>query len=223
MCALAPNTSAENVAQSALRLDSFTLVEINETNRVLQRPPQAAMRLRQHVRAQFTKHLQGRWLLASDNVERFTGLLQGDRAAPHGSPGRPRSLASSCPAHLPIKQRYNMLLRRQPARPVIRTVLLNSAIQPLPRQMLQHFARLQYSDAAWRSPSSCLEHWRMLKTQENPRHAPRPLKIGPDSRGHVPAIHALLCSQGVDARDKRGHDGDLLMRFRNLDGFRCPQ
>jgi len=24
--------------------------------------------------------------------------------------------------------------------------------------------------------------------------------------GLVPAIHALLCSQGVDARDKRGHD-----------------
>ena len=25
--------------------------------------------------------------------------------------------------------------------------------------------------------------------------------------GLVPAIHALLWSQGVDARDKRGHDG----------------
>jgi hypothetical protein len=25
--------------------------------------------------------------------------------------------------------------------------------------------------------------------------------------GLVPAIHALPCSQGVDARDKRGHDG----------------
>jgi len=24
--------------------------------------------------------------------------------------------------------------------------------------------------------------------------------------GPVPAIHALICSQGVDARDKRGHD-----------------
>jgi hypothetical protein len=25
--------------------------------------------------------------------------------------------------------------------------------------------------------------------------------------GLVPGIHALRCSQGVDARDKRGHDG----------------
>jgi hypothetical protein len=31
-------------------------------------------------------------------------------------------------------------------------------------------------------------------------------KDGVASLAYVPAIHALLCSQGVDARDKRGHD-----------------
>jgi hypothetical protein len=30
--------------------------------------------------------------------------------------------------------------------------------------------------------------------------------------GLVPAIHALLCEQGVDARDKRGHDVERLMQ-----------
>jgi hypothetical protein len=30
--------------------------------------------------------------------------------------------------------------------------------------------------------------------------------------GLVPAIHALLYSQGVDARDKRGHDVEKLMQ-----------
>jgi hypothetical protein len=29
--------------------------------------------------------------------------------------------------------------------------------------------------------------------------------------GFIPAIHALLCSQGVDARDKRGHDVERLV------------
>ena len=33
-------------------------------------------------------------------------------------------------------------------------------------------------------------------------------KDGVASLAYVPAIHALLCSQGVDARDKRGHDVD---------------
>ena len=32
-------------------------------------------------------------------------------------------------------------------------------------------------------------------------------KDGVASLAYVPAIHALLCSQDVDARDKRGHDG----------------
>jgi hypothetical protein len=31
--------------------------------------------------------------------------------------------------------------------------------------------------------------------------------------GLVPAIHALLRNQGVDARDKRGHDVDGLVHF----------
>ena len=34
------------------------------------------------------------------------------------------------------------------------------------------------------------------------------LKDGVASLAYVPAIHALLCGQGVDARDKRGHDAD---------------
>jgi hypothetical protein len=32
-------------------------------------------------------------------------------------------------------------------------------------------------------------------------------KDGVASLAYVPAIHALLWCQGVDARDKRGHDG----------------
>jgi hypothetical protein len=32
-------------------------------------------------------------------------------------------------------------------------------------------------------------------------------KDGVASLAYVPAIHALLWRQGVDARDKRGHDG----------------
>jgi hypothetical protein len=32
-------------------------------------------------------------------------------------------------------------------------------------------------------------------------------KDGVASLAYIPAIQALLCSQGVDARDKRGHDG----------------
>jgi hypothetical protein len=32
-------------------------------------------------------------------------------------------------------------------------------------------------------------------------------KDGVASLAYVPAIHALLCCQDVDARDKRGHDG----------------
>jgi hypothetical protein len=35
-------------------------------------------------------------------------------------------------------------------------------------------------------------------------------KDGVASLAYVPAIHAFLCSQGVDARDKRGHDGERL-------------
>jgi len=31
-------------------------------------------------------------------------------------------------------------------------------------------------------------------------------KDGVASLAYVPAIHALPCGQGVDARDKRGHD-----------------
>jgi hypothetical protein len=37
------------------------------------------------------------------------------------------------------------------------------------------------------------------------RHS-RP-KDGVASLAYVPAIHVLLCSQGVDARHKAGHDG----------------
>jgi hypothetical protein len=33
-------------------------------------------------------------------------------------------------------------------------------------------------------------------------------KDGVASLAYLPAIHALLCSQGLDARDKRGHDGE---------------
>jgi hypothetical protein len=29
----------------------------------------------------------------------------------------------------------------------------------------------------------------------------------------LPAIHALLCSQGVDARDERGHDVERLVQI----------
>jgi hypothetical protein len=32
-------------------------------------------------------------------------------------------------------------------------------------------------------------------------------KDGVASLAYVPAIHALLCGQGVDARHKAGHDG----------------
>jgi hypothetical protein len=32
-------------------------------------------------------------------------------------------------------------------------------------------------------------------------------KDGVASLAYVPAIYALLCSKGVDACDKRGHDG----------------
>ena len=32
-------------------------------------------------------------------------------------------------------------------------------------------------------------------------------KDGVASLAYVPAIHVLLCGQGVDARDKRRHDG----------------
>jgi hypothetical protein len=38
-------------------------------------------------------------------------------------------------------------------------------------------------------------------------------KDGVASLAYVPAIHALLCSQGVDARDKRGHDVDRLVQI----------
>ena len=37
-------------------------------------------------------------------------------------------------------------------------------------------------------------------------------KDGVASLAYVPAIHALLCSQGVDARDKRGHDVERLVQ-----------
>jgi len=37
-------------------------------------------------------------------------------------------------------------------------------------------------------------------------------KDGVASLAYVPAIHALLYSQGVDARDKRGHDVDRLVQ-----------
>jgi hypothetical protein len=37
-------------------------------------------------------------------------------------------------------------------------------------------------------------------------------KDGVASLAYVPAIHALLCSQGVDARHKAGHDVERLMQ-----------
>jgi hypothetical protein len=37
-------------------------------------------------------------------------------------------------------------------------------------------------------------------------------KNGVASLAYVPAIHALRCSQGVDARDKRGHDVERLVQ-----------
>jgi hypothetical protein len=39
-------------------------------------------------------------------------------------------------------------------------------------------------------------------------------KDGVASLAYVPAIHALLCSQGVDARDKRGHDVERLVQTK---------
>jgi len=42
-----------------------------------------------------------------------------------------------------------------------------------------------------------------LKTQKNPRHAPCPQKIEPDSRGLVPGIHVLATpKKDVDGRDE---------------------
>jgi hypothetical protein len=37
-------------------------------------------------------------------------------------------------------------------------------------------------------------------------------KNGVASLAYVPAIHALLCSQGVDARHKAGHDVERLLQ-----------
>ena len=39
-------------------------------------------------------------------------------------------------------------------------------------------------------------------------------KDGVASLAYVPAIHALLCSQGVDARHKAGHDVERLVKTK---------
>src|ERR671918_2536437 len=95
------------------------------------------------------------------------------------------------PAHLPVNQCQDMLFGRQRARQIIRAVLLNSAVQPIPRQMLQHSMNYSILMRHGVRPLPCLEHWRMIENPEESTPCTLSIKIEPDSRGLDPAIHEM--------------------------------
>ena len=70
MCALAPQTPAENVAQSPLRLLSCTLVEVDQPDAIADFAPIAALQLRHQRRKQPAEYASaGRAALAVDSAD----------------------------------------------------------------------------------------------------------------------------------------------------------
>src|ERR1043165_864320 len=81
------------------------------------------------------------------------------------------------PGKLSIDERDQLVPRGQPAHFLVRPVPLHQPIHNIPRHEVQHRAKYCILVAHGVDLLPCREHWRMLKTQKNPRHAPRPANL----------------------------------------------
>ena len=185
ICALAPNTSAENVAQSSLKLESLTLVEsISRTaSLIARRSPRcacgtiAANKLAEHLPGPLRIGIRQRRALhwGSANV------IEPRLVARH--PGYDLPQARS-PAQLAVQQGDDMPLRVQLARQPVGAVLLNRSFQSMPRNALQY--TMKYAILVQHGVVSfpCLERVRSAQNTEESTSCTLSTKNQPDKPGH---------------------------------------
>ena len=87
---------------------------------------------------------------------------------------RPQALAAR---QLRVQQGDKLVLRRQPAHPLVSRQLVHQAIQHMPRHELQHGVKYCIVVAHGVGSFPCLERRQNVKTQKNPCHALRPQKL----------------------------------------------
>ena len=139
MCALAPQTPAENVAQFPLKLLSCTLVEFDQTDTIADFPPISALHLSHQRRKQASKYFnRTRSIGGRERRPRNGAATEMIKLAGMASQVRFNLAQTSRPAKLCIQHRDQMSFGFQAARIPIGTVLLHKPIEDHERNMLQN-------------------------------------------------------------------------------------
>ena len=177
MCSLAPDTPAENCAQSALSELSRKPVEsIRYTASAIWRPErtfaaahQVGQKPGEHcarplcigIGERRARNLAGAKMIKLAGVALKAGLDRSQALAAH---------------QLRVQQCDELVLRRQPAHLLVGRKLVHKPIQHMPGHKLQDRVKYCIVVAHGVGSLSCLDRRQNVKTQKNPCHAPRPLK-----------------------------------------------